>query len=116
MSCIQHSVYYLLVEMVVRFEMSSSSGKRGLLQYMVPWLENVELVDLQPQVVIVQQTSNIMPEDGGGRRASGNPALSGTGWGSMEATKVVLHNLLYITTKVCVCVCVCVCCVCVSQS
>ena len=65
---------------------------------MVPWLQNVELVDLQPQVVIIQQTKH-MP-DVGVRRASGNPVLPGNGWGSIEGTKVILHNLLYITTKV----------------
>ena len=85
-------------EMVLRFEMSSPFGKRGLLQYMVPWLQNVELVDLHPQVVITQ-ASNPM-RDEGVARVSGNPVLTGTGWGSAEATRVVLHNLLYITTKV----------------
>ena len=78
--------------------MLSASGKRSLLQCMVPWLQNIELVDLQPQVVIVQAT-NRMPELGIGR-PSGNPVLTGSGWGSSEGTTVVLHNLLYITTKV----------------
>jgi len=66
---------------------------------MVPWLQNVELVDLQPQVVIMHP-SNAMQEEGGGAQASGNPVLTGTGWGSVEGTKVVLQRLLYITTKV----------------
>ena len=30
----------------------------------------------------------------------GNIGLRGSGWGSLEGTKVVLHNLLYITAKV----------------
>ena len=87
------------LEMVCRFEMASLSGKRGLLQYMVPWLQNVELVDFQPQVVIMH-LNNSMQEEVGGAQASGNPVLPGTGWGSTEGTRVVLQNLLFITTKV----------------
>lgn len=87
--------------MVLRFEMSSPSGKRSLLQYMVPWLQNVELVEdspnSHPQGIIIQ-SAEYMQEVG--VESTGNSVLTGSGWGSPEATKVILHNLLYITTKV----------------
>lgn len=90
-----------LIEMVLRFEMSSLSGRRGLLQYMVPWLQNIELVEdspvSQPQGIVVQQAEYIQEV---GAESTGNSVLTGSGWGSPEATKVVLHNLLYITAKV----------------
>lgn len=87
--------------MVLRFEMSSASGRRGLLQYMVPWLQNVELVDdspiSQPQGIVVQAAEYMLEV---GVESAGNAVLTGSGWGSPEATKVILHNLLYITAKV----------------
>lgn len=90
--------------MVLRFEMSSPSGKRSLLQYMVPWLQNVELVEdapaSQPPGIVVQPSEHV-PEPV--VESIGNSVLTGSGWGSPEGTKVVLHNLLYITTKVCCC-------------
>ena len=86
--------------MVRRFEMSSLSGRRGLLQYMVPWLQNVELVEhspiSHPQGIVVQPTEYMQV----GVESTGNAVLTGSGWGSPEATKIILHNLLYITTKV----------------
>lgn len=84
-------------EMVYRFEMAPSSGQRNILQYMVPWLRNVELMDTVPHPNIITQSDceeKVPPEPT-------NPMLSGNGWGSLEGTIVVLHNLLYITTKVC---------------
>ena len=89
--------------MVLRFEMASTPGKRGLLQYMVPWLENVELVEdspisQPPQAIVVQPPAEYIQEVGA--ESAGNAVLTGSGWGSPEATKVILHNLLYITAKV----------------
>ena len=88
-------------EMVLRFEMASPSGRRGLLQYMVPWLENVELVEDAPvshSTIIIQPPAEYMQEVA--VESTGNDILTGSGWGSPEATKVILHNLLYITAKV----------------
>ena len=98
--CTQKMCLVFHSEMVLRFEMSSISGKRSLLQYMVPWLQNVELVEESPpsQPHVVHSEEYISEEVVG---SGGNPVLKGSGWGSPEGTKVVLHNLLYITTKVC---------------
>ncbi len=87
--------------MVLRFEMSSLCGRRSLLQYMVPWLQNVELVEdpptSQPQTIIIPPADYTQDVR---ERSHGNSVLTGSGWGSPEGTKVVLHNLLYITAKV----------------
>jgi len=84
-------------EMVYRFEMTPCLDQRSILQYMEPWLHNVELLDYSPHPHLINQCDlreeTTPPE-------STNPVLSGSGWGSVDGTTVVLHNLLYITAKV----------------
>lgn len=83
--------------MVCRFEMAPRSGQRSVLQYMVPWLCNVELVEEN------QHSPYISHGPTSGHTSWPHPSsavLQGTGWGSLEGTKLVLHNLLYITAKV----------------
>ena len=84
-------------EMVYRFEMAPRPGQRNILQYMVPWLCNVELMEENPHSPYLSHgpSSSYAPWP----RPS-SAVLQGTGWGSVEGTKVVLHNLLYITAKV----------------
>ena len=77
------------VEMVYRFEMAPQSGQRSILQYMVPWLHNVELLDHHRPL-----------GDKASELDDTNQVLQGSGWGSREGTQLVLHNLLYITAKV----------------
>lgn len=89
------------IEMVYRYEMTSSFGKRSILEYMVPWLRNVELIEdahlSHPHIV---NQSDYPIDELDVRESYHNPVLKGNGWGSIEGTKVVLHNLLYITAKV----------------
>ena len=84
-------------EMVYRFERIPRPDQRSILQYMEPWLHNVELLDYSPHPHLINQCDlreeTTPPE-------STNPVLSGSGWGSVDGTTVVLHNLLYITAKV----------------
>ena len=85
--------------MTARFEMASPVGQRCILQYMLPWLSNIELVGVSncspspPEVNIQtdeeEQTGLMSPVE-----------LEGEGWGSLEATQLVLNNLFYITVKV----------------
>jgi hypothetical protein len=97
----------LFCEMVYRFEMAPRLGQRNILQYMVPWLCNVELVEEN------QHSPYTSHSPLSGHTPWPHPSsavLQGTGWGSLEGTKVVLHNLLYITAKVrCACMRACVC-------
>ena len=85
--------------MVHRFEMSPQIGRQSILQYMVPWLHNVELVEeFHPIHSTVGHAYEVMGEPISDERS--NSVLIGSGWGSPEGTKVVLHNLFYITAKV----------------
>ena len=91
---------HFLIEMVLRFEMAPRNGQRSILQYMVPWLSNIELVDEchpPPSGPTHPSPDYTLEEDEDDEL---NTGLRGSGWGSLEGTKVVLHNLLYITAKV----------------
>lgn len=81
--------------MVYRFEMSPRTGQRNILQYMVPWLANMELVEETINSPYISHSSGFTSWP----RPS-SAVLQGSGWGSLDGTKLVLHNLLYITAKV----------------
>ena len=73
--------------------------KRRLLVNMLPWLRNVELVDND----ICSHTTGTtnMVACGNLQEIIVNPKrLRGEGWGSVNATEVVLCNLFHITCKV----------------
>lgn len=85
-------------EMVKRFEVVGNQGRRSILQLMLPWLRNVELVEdnLRHHVVsCFEETAAVSSS------SPCNPLLKGTGWGSLEGSQLVLHNLVYLTAKVC---------------
>ena len=96
--------------MTLRFETSTMVGQRCLLQYLVPWLKNVELVDISDEdfeKTLLHTTGGV-----GGTEAE-NPSgeipansrqlkpvpLQGEGWGSLHATQMVLNNLFYLSVK-----------------
>lgn len=71
-----------------------------MLTYLLPWLHNIELLDSRP---LVPGSSPCSPEDDGKDRAgeaTASQGLRGNGWGSPEATSLVLNNLMYMTAKV----------------
>lgn len=71
-----------------------------MLTYLLPWLHNIELVDSR---LLLPGSSPSSPEgDGKDREGDVTAArgLRGTGWGSPEATALVLNNLMYMTAKV----------------
>ena len=76
--------------------MAPRTGQRSILQYMVPWLSNIELME-ESHPPPAQPDYTMEEEDD---RNTVGQGLRGSGWGSPEGTKVVLHNLLYITAKV----------------
>ena len=89
----------LVTEMTARFEMTSLVGQRCILQYMLPWLANIELVDLSNASPTPPEL-NIETEEEEQNGAMSPVELEGEGWGSVEATQLVLNNLFYITVKV----------------
>ncbi len=86
--------------MIQRFENTPPYGRKSILQIMKPWLRNVELVEESTKVLLPQAhvlKNNILSVVA---EKTSNPVLSDSGWGSLEGTYLVLHNLLYLTAKV----------------
>ncbi|XP_050432999.1 protein furry isoform X2 [Adelges cooleyi] len=81
-------------EITYRFQTARPEVRQLLLHYLVPWLHNMELVD--PNVPPPNPLSYFQyyPTEGG--QAS---SCRREGWGSVEATEMVLNNLFYITAK-----------------
>lgn len=84
--------------MVRRFEDAPHLSRHVILQLMRPWLRNIELVEEIPRQQTSVMLDHALPSLVGSK--STNPVLSGSGWGSVEGTHLVLHNLLYLTAKV----------------
>jgi len=66
---------------------------------MLPWLANIELVDLSNSSPTPPEL-NIETEEEKQTETMSPVELDGEGWGSLEATQLVLNNLFYITVKV----------------
>ncbi|XP_044733095.1 protein furry isoform X3 [Chrysoperla carnea] len=85
-------------EITHRFQTARPEVRQLLLQYILPWLHNMELVDpnvppANPLSYFQQYYSNDLV----GRTPVDNNRRDG--WGSVEATEMVLNNLFYITAK-----------------
>lgn len=75
-------------EITHRFQTARPAACQNMLTYLIPWLYNMELVDTHLSVhgnvpAIVENLNN----------------KEGIGWGSVEATEMVLNNLFYLTVK-----------------
>uniref|UniRef100_A0A8C1NKA4 Furry homolog a (Drosophila) n=1 Tax=Cyprinus carpio TaxID=7962 RepID=A0A8C1NKA4_CYPCA len=88
----------LFSEVSQRFPTTHPNGRQVMLTYLLPWLSNIELVDggLLPTVS--------SPSSGDNRRGytyntSAPHLLRGTGWGSLQASSLVLNNLMFMTAK-----------------
>jgi len=91
--------------MTSRFQSTIPAGQRCILQYMLPWLANIELVDLvNPPSIPTLEIDHEQDEDSQSEIVM-PIELNGEGWGSFEATRLVLNNLFYITVKVCLFIC-----------
>ena len=80
----------MISEITVRLQTAIAPICQSLLVLLLPWLHNLELVDPSLPWLL---SSNLDQEDL-------HPPLEGEGWGSPEATEMVLNNLFYITAKV----------------
>merc|ERR1719150_665557 len=81
-------------EICSRLQTARSAARQNLLQYLLPWLYNIELVD-----------ASIPPHPGNYQYPyyqsyeMARPGVKREGWGSSEATEMVTNNLFYITCK-----------------
>ncbi|XP_029458514.1 protein furry homolog [Rhinatrema bivittatum] len=89
----------LFSEISQRFPTTHPNGRQIMLTYLLPWLHNIELVDNR---LLLPGSSPSTPEDIV-KDKEGDVAvthgLKGSGWGSPEATSLVLNNLMYMTAK-----------------
>lgn len=80
-----------------------------MLHYLLPWMNNVELVDFKPATRRPEDCgSGEDDEDVQEREVMVNSRrwLRGEGWGSPRATTMVLNNLMFMTAKVRAHVCI----------
>ncbi|CAG9770963.1 unnamed protein product [Ceutorhynchus assimilis] len=77
-------------EITYRFQTARPEVRQLLLQYLLPWLHNMELVDPNIPPTHPHMYQFYAGEIGSERKE---------GWGSAEATEMVLNNIFYITAK-----------------
>ncbi|KAM3615784.1 uncharacterized protein V6R79_007759 [Siganus canaliculatus] len=89
----------LFSEVSQRFPTTHPNGRQIMLTYLLPWLGNIELVDsglLLPAFTPCTsdyEASIRTPSTGSSHH------LKGSGWGSLQATSMVLNNLMFMTAK-----------------
>ncbi|EPQ14590.1 Protein furry like protein [Myotis brandtii] len=89
----------LFSEVSQRFPTTHPNGRQIMLTYLLPWLHNIELVDSK---LLLPGSSPSSPEDDSKNQegeVTTSHGLKGNGWGSPEATSLVLNNLMYMTAK-----------------
>ncbi|XP_033646304.1 protein furry homolog-like isoform X1 [Asterias rubens] len=83
-------------EITERFESAPLNHRKVMLEILLPWLYNVELVGEPNKDIssISRHERDIDPED----QDHGSP-LKTCGWGSKQASDIVLNNLFFITSE-----------------
>ncbi|XP_067137576.1 protein furry [Centruroides vittatus] len=86
-------------EITNRLQTARPSVRQNLLQYLLPWLHNMELVD--PNITQINPLTHLgrIQEFCGEDTCPPAQLERREGWGSAEATEMVLNNLFYITVK-----------------
>ncbi|XP_034024286.1 protein furry homolog [Thalassophryne amazonica] len=88
----------LFSEVSQRFSTTYANGRQIMLTYLLPWLSNIELVDSGLLVPgFTHCTSDYEFPDQ--THSTDLSYLKGTGWGSLQATSMVLNNLMFMTAK-----------------
>lgn len=87
-----------------RIQTAHPGGRQVMLHYLLPWMNNVELVDFKPTPRRPEDCcSGEDDEDVQDREVmmvNSRRWLRGEGWGSPRATTMVLNNLMFMTAKV----------------
>ncbi|XP_039769737.1 protein furry homolog-like isoform X3 [Ornithorhynchus anatinus] len=103
-------------EISQRIQTAHPAGRQVMLHYLLPWMNNIELVDLKPlptarrrggdeeedEVEEEEEAEEEEEEESLKDRelmANSRRWLRGEGWGSPQATAMVLNNLMYMTAK-----------------
>ncbi|XP_075422865.1 protein furry homolog-like isoform X3 [Ascaphus truei] len=87
-------------EISQRIQTAHPAGRQVMLHYLLPWMNNIELVDLKP-LPTARRHEDEEEEALKDREMMVNSRrwLRGEGWGSPQATAMVLNNLMYMTAK-----------------
>uniref|UniRef100_A0A8D1VT99 FRY like transcription coactivator n=1 Tax=Sus scrofa TaxID=9823 RepID=A0A8D1VT99_PIG len=87
-------------EISQRIQTAHPAGRQVMLHYLLPWMNNIELVDLKPLPTARRHEED---EDDSLKdrelMVTSRRWLRGEGWGSPQATAMVLNNLMYMTAK-----------------
>ncbi|XP_061834044.1 protein furry homolog-like isoform X4 [Nerophis lumbriciformis] len=92
-------------EVSQRIQTAHPGGRQVMLHYLLPWMNNVELVDLKPAARRPEDSSCNGGEEDEGKQdrdmmmVNSRRWLQGEGWGSPRATTLVLNNLMFMTAK-----------------
>ena len=71
-----------------------------MLTYLLPWLGNIELVDCGLLLPVFTPCTSDCDASSRTTGTGSSHQLRGTGWGSLQATSMVLNNLMFMTAKV----------------
>ncbi|XP_064619246.1 protein furry-like isoform X4 [Lineus longissimus] len=84
-------------EITHRLQTARYPVQHNLLMYLLPWLYNMELID--PHLPLGEPLSNFLNKLQDNQADMMKPPLRGEGWGSTQATEMVLTNLFFATVK-----------------
>lgn len=91
-------------EVSQRIQTAHPGGRQVMLHYLLPWMNNVELVDFKPAARRPEDCGSGEDDEDVRERenmmVNSRRWLRGEGWGSPRATTMVLNNLMFMTAKV----------------
>uniref|UniRef100_A0A672Q766 FRY microtubule binding protein n=1 Tax=Sinocyclocheilus grahami TaxID=75366 RepID=A0A672Q766_SINGR len=89
----------LFSEVSQRFPTTHPNGRQVMLTNLLPWLSNIEMVDGGLLSTVSSPSSSGDNRTGYSHNTSAPHPLRGTGWGSLQASSLVLNNLMFMTAK-----------------
>ncbi|XP_041797379.1 protein furry homolog isoform X2 [Chelmon rostratus] len=89
----------LFSEVSQRFPTTHPNGRQIMLTYLLPWLGNIELVDSGLLLPVFTPCTSDYDASSRTTSTGSSHQLKGTGWGSLQATSMVLNNLMFMTAK-----------------
>lgn len=99
-----HSLTVPTPEVSQRIQTAHPGGRQVMLHYLLPWMNNIELVDFKPAARRPEDCGSGEEDEDAHEReimmVNSRRWLRGEGWGSPRATTMVLNNLMFMTAKV----------------
>uniref|UniRef100_A0A3Q3W8K9 Uncharacterized protein n=1 Tax=Mola mola TaxID=94237 RepID=A0A3Q3W8K9_MOLML len=90
-------------EVSQRIQTAHPGGRQVMLHYLLPWMNNIELVDFKPAARRPEDCGSGEDDEDAHEReimmVNSRRWLRGEGWGSPRATTMVLNNLMFMTAK-----------------